>query len=96
MVAAVQGTTVFTIAITSKGERYAGSMKFPDDVAQKAGLRAGSAAVIAEYNYFTWLGYDIRPVLSAPGYVAGRVPPGFADVLIEKLLGASPRAIARD
>ena len=38
MVAAVDGPTVFTIAITSEGEGCGLSMKFPDEVAHKAGL----------------------------------------------------------
>lgn len=77
MVAAVKDSRVFTVAITTKGATSASTRSIPDAVAEAAGLARGSAVVIGQYNHFTWLGYDIRPVTSEPSYVVGRMALGF-------------------
>ncbi|QPI75512.1 hypothetical protein [Sphingobium sp. Cam5-1] len=95
MVAAVRDGRVFTLAITTKGEASASTLPIPDAVADAAGLTRGTGVVIDQYNHFTWLGYDIRPVTSEPSYVAGRMPPGFTNAILSALL-ANAAAINRD
>lgn len=85
---------VAVFAITSKGERYPGTIALPDPVASAAGLSRGSAVVVNEYNAFTWLGYDIRPV--AKGFVAGRLPPGFAHKVLTAAASAGAVGVERD
>jgi hypothetical protein len=95
MVAAVKDQRVFTLAITTKGEKSASTLAIPDVVADAAGLARGTGVVIDQYNHFTWLGFDIRPVTSEPSYVAGRMPPGFTNSILSALL-AKATAINRD
>lgn len=85
---------VAVLAVTTKGERYAGKIALPNPVATAAGLAPGSAVLITEYNAFTWLGYDIRPVVN--GFVAGRLPPGFANKVLTAVANAKPRGVDRD
>lgn len=85
---------VAVLAVTTKGERYQGTIALPDPVATAAGLARGSAVLVTEYNVFTWLGYDIRPVAS--GFVAGRLPPGFANKVLTAVANANPREVDRD
>ena len=85
---------VAVMAITTKGERYPGALTLPDAVATAAGLERGSAVVVGEYNVFTWLGYDIRPV--ANGFVAGRLPPGFAHKVMTAAATGGAVAVERD
>lgn len=66
---------VHVLAVTTKGERYPGTVPLPAEVATAANLSPQSSVLVTEYNHFRWLGFDIRPV--ANGYVAGRLPPGF-------------------
>ena len=85
---------VAVLAVTTKGERYPGTIAVPDAVASAAGLARGSAVVVSEFNAFTWLGYDIRPV--ANGFVAGRLPPGFASKVLISAANAGAVAVERD
>ena len=85
---------VAVVAVTTKGERSPGAIMLPDAVASAAGLRRDSAVVVNEYNVFTWLGYDIRPV--ANSFVAGRLPPGFAHKVLTAVTNAKPRGVDRD
>ena len=85
---------VAVVAVTTKGERSPGAIALPRPVASAAGLQPGSAVVINEYNVFTWLGYDIRPV--ANGFVAGRLPPGFAHKVLTAAAASNARAVERD
>lgn len=84
---------VAVVALTTRGERYPGTITLPDEVATAAGLQRKVAALHTEYNVFTWLGYDIRPV--ADGFIAGRLPPGFTAKLLD-LTMAHATAIDRD
>jgi hypothetical protein len=95
MVAAVSGQRVFTLAITTKRDRTHSTLPIPDPVADRAGLARGTSIVIDQYNHFTWIGYDIRPVTSEPSYVAGRMPPGFTNSVLSAL-GAGAKGINRD
>ena len=85
---------VAVLAVTTKGERYPGALPLPDAVASAAGLERGSAVVVSEYNAFTWLGYDIRPV--ANGFVAGRLPPGFTQKLMTVAATGGATLVERD
>ena len=85
---------VAVIAVTTKGEKYPGTIALPDTAATAAGLAPGSAVLVTEYNVFSWLGYDVRPVVN--GFVAGRLPPGFANKVLTVVAKAMPRAVDRD
>ena len=85
---------VAVLAVTTKGDRYPGTLALPAPVATAAGLDPGSAVLPTEYNAFTWLGYDIRPVVN--GFVAGRLPPGFANKVLTAVAKAKPHAVDRD
>lgn len=96
VVVATRGQRVFTVAITTKGDRKTGVLAIPDKVADIAGLARGTSVVVDQYNHFTWLGYDIRPVTSEPSYVAGRMPPGFTNTIISTLLDGRAKGVDRD
>ena len=85
---------VAVLAVTTKGERHPGTIALPDAVASAAGLARGSAVVVSEYNAFTWLGYDIRPV--ANGFVAGRLPPAFTHKILTAAATGGAVAVERD
>ena len=85
---------VAVVAVTTRGERSPGAIMLPDTVASAAGLSKGSAVVVNEYNVFTWLGYDIRPV--ANSFVAGRLPPGFAHKVLSAVATGRAVAVERD
>lgn len=68
---------VKVLPLTTKGDRYAGTLQLPQDVAQKANLRFPTAVVVTEGNSFTWLGFDLRPLVSTGNALIGRMPPGF-------------------
>jgi len=85
MVVAVKDQRVFTVAITTKAESTGATLPIPDSVADRAGLDRGTSVVIDQYNHFTWLGFDIRPVANGPTYVAGRMPPGFTSTILTAL-----------
>ena len=85
---------VAVVAVTTKGERNPGAIALPDAVAAAAGLSRGSAVVVNEYNAFTWLGFDIRPV--AGGFVTGRLPPGFAHKVLTAAATGGAVAVERD
>jgi len=95
MVIATSGQRVFTVAIATKSEPQISTLPIPDRVADLAGLARGTAVVVDQYNHFTWLGYDIRPVTPEPSYVAGRMPPGFTNAVISALK-AGAKGINRD
>lgn len=95
MVAAVKDGRVFTLAITTRRERTGSTLPIPDSVADSAGLERGTSVVIDQYNHFTWVGFDIRPVADGPTYLAGRMPPGFTSTILSALL-AGASAINRD
>ena len=85
---------VAVVAVTTKGERSPGAIMLPDAVASAAGLSRGSAVVVNEYNVFTWLGFDIRPV--ANSFVTGRLPPGFAHKVLSAVATGKAVAVERD
>ena len=85
---------VAVLAITTKGETYPDTIMLPDDVARAAKLQLKSAVLVCEYNVFTWVGFDIRPV--ADGYVASRLPPGFAHKIRQAAVDVGATAINRD
>lgn len=70
------------LPLTTKGERYAGTIALPQDVAQKANLRYPTSVVITEGNKFTWVGFDLRPLISSDSNLVGRMPPGFTAKLM--------------
>lgn len=86
IVAGVTGARYRVVAVTTKGEGRAGIIALPPPVAAAAGLAPDSAVVVSEYNAFTWPGFDIRPLLDRPGYIVGRLPPGFTNKIIDELL----------
>lgn len=95
MVIATQGQRVFTVAITTKADRQASTLAIPDQVADAAGISCGTSVVVDQYNHFTWIGFDIRPVSPEPSYIAGRMPPGFTNTVISALK-ANATGIDRD
>ena len=66
---------VAVVPVTTKGDAASGALPLPAEVAAAAGLARNSSVLVSEYNMFTWLGFDIRPVVN--GWIAGRLPPGF-------------------
>ncbi|AOH87101.1 hypothetical protein AWL63_23255 (plasmid) [Sphingomonas panacis] len=95
MVAQVDGARVFTLAITTKADKTGSTLPIPDAVADRAGLARGTSVIVDQYNHFTWIGYDIRPVTAEPSYVAGRMPPGFTNTILSALR-ANAKGINRD
>jgi PemK-like, MazF-like toxin of type II toxin-antitoxin system len=85
---------VTVLPVTSQGERYKDAVPIPEDVARAANLRPPSAILVSEYNIFTWLGFDLRPLATSGGYVIGRLPPGFTAKI--RTLVATARPIERD
>lgn len=83
-------------AITTKGERQSSAIALPSEVAKAAGLSPDSLIVVSEFNRFTWPGYDIRPLMKKPGYIAGRLPPGFTDKIISEIKARGAHAVDRD
>jgi hypothetical protein len=83
------------VAITTRGDRTGTQLAIPDAVADRAGLARGASVVIDQYNHFTWIGFDIRPVTDQPSYVAGRMPPGFTNIILSTLK-AKAQGINRD
>lgn len=85
---------VKVLPLTTKGDRYAGTMQLPQDVARKANLRYPTAVVVTEGNAFTWLGFDLRPLVSTGNSLIGRMPPGFT----AKIMAAAknPAEVDRD
>lgn len=85
---------VKVLPLTTKGDRYVGTLQLPQEVAQKANLRYPTAVVVTEANAFTWLGFDLRPLVSSGNSLIGRMPPGFT----AKIMAAarSPTEVDRD
>ena len=90
VVGGVLGRRYRVAAITTKGEGREGTLLLPAPVATAAGVTVGSSIVVSEFNRFTWPGFDIRPLSKDAGYIAGRLPPGFTNTLIDALIGATP------
>jgi hypothetical protein len=68
----------------------------PDEIARTAGLAPGSAIVVSEFNRFTWPGFDIRPLMKQPGYIAGRLPPRFTAKIIDAIAAWRAAPVDRD
>ncbi|MEY2925927.1 MAG: hypothetical protein RL367_404 [Pseudomonadota bacterium] len=85
---------VAVLPVTSQGERYKGAVSIPPDLGQAANLRPPSAILVSEFNFFTWLGFDLRPLASSGGFVIGRLPPGFTAKI--RLLAATAKPVERD
>lgn len=88
VVVGIEGNRYHVAAITTKGEGQDNALLLPAPVAKAGGISSGSAVVVSEKNAFTWLGFDIRPISKAQGYIAGRLPPSFTDKLIGIMLDA--------
>ena len=73
-----------------------GKIVIPDEIARTAGLAPGSAIVISEFNRFTWPGFDIRPLMKQPGYIAGRLPPRFTTKIIDAITARRAAPVDRD
>ena len=85
---------VKVLPLTTKGDRYAGTLQLPQDVAQKVGLRYPTAVVATEGNVFTWLGFDLRPLVSSGKSLIGRMPPGFTAKIMDA--AKNPTEVDRD
>jgi PemK-like, MazF-like toxin of type II toxin-antitoxin system len=85
---------IAVVAVTSKGERYPGTVPIPPDVARAANLADPSSILVTEYNLFTWLGFDLRPLTPSQGFVIGRLPPGFTAKI--RQMTATGASINRD
>lgn len=96
VVVAVDGKRYSVAAITTKGEGRANALPLPGLVASAAGVSANSSVVVDEINIFTWPGFDIRPLMKAKGYIAGRFPPGFTDTVQSAILKQNRHTIERD
>ena len=55
-----------------------------------------SAIVVSEFNRFTWPGFDIRPLMKQPGYIAGRLPPRFTAKIIDAIAAWRAAPVDRD
>ncbi|MDX3911165.1 MAG: hypothetical protein QHC67_15300 [Sphingobium sp.] len=95
MVIAIKERRVFTVAISTKAHYRGSVLPVPDAVADRAGLARGTSVVVDQYNHFTWLGFDIRPVTTEPSYIAGRMPPGFTNTVLTALTSKA-KGIDRD
>lgn len=79
---------VQVVPLTTKGDRYPGTLAVPQDVTQKANLDYPTAVVVAETNSFTWLGFDLRPLVATGSNYIGRMPPGFTAKIMSAVVGA--------
>lgn len=80
---------VCVVPLTTKGDRYAGTIAVPQDVAQKANLQYPTAVVAGETNSFIWLGYDLRPLVATGSIHIGRMPPGFTAKIMQAVVDAA-------
>lgn len=96
VVIAIVGKRYSVAAITTKGEGRANALPLPAPVANAAGVEPGSSVVIDEINLFTWPGFDIRPLMKGKGFIAGRLPPTFTNILQSTILGSKPTPVDRD
>ncbi|KXK08051.1 MAG: hypothetical protein UZ03_NOB001000081 [Nitrospira sp. OLB3] len=92
----MEGSRYLVAAITTKGEGRKNAVAIPDEIARTAGLAPGSAIVVSEFNRFTWPGFDIRPLMKQPGYIAGRLPPRFTAKIIDAITAWGAAAVDRD
>jgi len=96
VVVGVDGSRYLVAAITTKGEGRKNAIPIPDEIARTAGLVPGSAIVVSEFNRFTWPGFDIRPLMKQPGYIAGRLPPRFTAKIIDAIAAWRSAPVDRD
>ena len=96
VVVGVEGSRDLVAAITTKGEGRKNAIVIPDEIARAAGLAPGSAIIISEFNRFTWPGFDIRPLMKQPGYIAGRFPPRFTAKIIDAIAAWGATPVERD
>jgi len=96
LVASVTGNVYRVLAITTKGEKAKGAIKLPDAVASAAGLSNDSSIVVTEFNRFTFPGFDIRPLMDRPGYIAGQLSPRFTNKIIDELVRHKAATVDRD
>ncbi|WP_066272507.1 hypothetical protein [Blastomonas sp. CCH3-E3] len=96
VVVGVEGSRYLVAAITTKGEGRKNAIVIPDEIARAAGLARGSAIVVSEFNRFTWPGFDIRPLMKQPGYIAGRLPPRFTAKIIDAIAAWRTAPVDRD
>lgn len=96
VVVGVEEARYLVAAITTKGEGCKNNIVIPDEIARTAGLAPGSAITVSEFNRFTWPGYDIRPLMKQPGYIAGRLPPRFTAKIIDAIAAWGAAQIDRD
>lgn len=96
VVVGVEGSRYLVAAITTKGEGRKNAIAIPDEIARTAGLAPGSSVVVSEFNRFTWPGFDIRPLMKQPGYIAGRLPPRFTAKIIDAIGAWGAAAVDRD
>ncbi|MBB3862607.1 hypothetical protein GGQ88_003909 [Novosphingobium hassiacum] len=96
VIVGVEGSRYLVAAITTKGEGRKNAIVIPDEIARTAGLAPGSAIVISEFNRFTWPGFDIRPLMKQPGYIAGRLPPRFTAKIIDAIAAWRAAPVDRD
>jgi hypothetical protein len=85
---------VTMLPVTSQGECSEDAVPIPQNVATAANLKPSSAILVSEYNIFTWLGFDLRPLARSGGFITGRLPPGFTAKI--RLLAATGITIERD
>jgi hypothetical protein len=79
---------VKVVPITTKGDGHRGPLAIPQDVADKSGLRHPSWINPTELNSFTWLGFDLRPLVATDSIYAGRMTTGFTRKICEGTLSA--------
>ena len=79
---------VTVVPLTTQGERYAGTVAVPQDVTRIADLGYPTVAVIAETNSFTWVGFDLRPLVATGSNHIGRMPPGFTQKIVKAVVAA--------
>lgn len=96
VVVGVRDRRYLVAAITTKGEGRPNAVALPPPVARAGGVSPDSSVVVDEYNVFTWPGFDIRPLMSGQGFIAGRLTPSFTDKIITELVSRKAKPIERD
>lgn len=91
-----EGTQYRVAAITTKGEGNAKAIALPAEVARAAGVSSNSWVVVSEFNRFEWPGFDIRPLMDKPGFIAGRLPPSFTAKIIGLIESQAAAPVDRD
>lgn len=57
-------------------------------------MRYTVAIIVAATNSFTWLGFDLRPLVATASHHIGRMPPGFTAKIMAAVV--SPTEVDRD